>query len=336
MSGPSGNQVLASAILEAAAVPILVLDREFRFVYVNRAYTDTFGFSLSDLRGRRVFDVFPEDEARVAEVRTRMEQVLQGRNMRAEAQPWRISDENGDLHERFWRASETPLWGSDGEVTHIVQSVEEVTSEVKVRRQNEVIARELEHRLSNTLTMIGSLAVMTSRNAVSIDAFVNSFLERLHSVNRTLMLISGNHWQGLTLRQILDIELAQVASFGDARIHLDGPDFEFSVRTTKWTALLAHEMITNAVRYGCFSVPDGALSVTWRVEDSQLVVDWTETGRSGQGDPDSKGFGTVMLTLMPNMTSERTLTENGLHLHLRSPAGFISAGAEPSNLSLLS
>ncbi|MFN7055372.1 HWE histidine kinase domain-containing protein [Hyphomonas sp.] len=322
-------------VLSVVAVPIVVLDRQLRITFLNDAYARTFSLNREAVLGCRVEDLFHEMPERKSEVRARFERALTGETTREPAQPWRLPNEHGVMVERYWRATETPIYGPDGEVTHIVHTVDDVTEEVRLRRQADAISHELEHRLSNTLTMVGSLAIMTSRNATDIDGFVDRFMERLQNVNRTLLTISGNAWQGLSMRRVLEIELAQVAPLTDPRIHLEGPDFQLSVRSTKWTALLAHEMITNAVRYGCFSVPDGTLTVKWWVENSELIVDWSETGRCKKADPDREGFGTKMLNLMPNMTAERQFTDNGMHLCLRTTAGFIRAGLEPSDAALL-
>lgn len=326
---PAGADILASV-----GTPILLLDRQFRLVLANPSYLKAFDRRWKDLAGRMVFDVFPEDDDRIQEVRARFNRVLEGESTQAPAQAYRIANAHGEFEERFWRASETPFRGPDGSVTHIVQVIENVTSEILVRRQNEIIARELEHRLRNTLTMVGSLAIMSSQNATSIEAFVDNFLDRLHSVSRTLMTISDNHWQGLSIRRILEMELSQVIAPGDPRVRLEGPDFILSVRSSKWTSMLVHELITNAVRYGCFSVQDGTLSVVWRIEDGNLISDWTETGRGENFDPDRKGFGSRILELMPNTINRRTFTENGMHLWSSSPATFITDLEGPCDLLL--
>ncbi|MFN3312759.1 MAG: HWE histidine kinase domain-containing protein [Hyphomonas sp.] len=327
---PKGADILASV-----GTPIIMFDRELRIAFANPAYLETFKKRLEDIAGRYVFDVYPESEEVVSEVRGRYLRVLEGEAMRPEVQPYRVAIEDGKMEERFWRAFESPLFGPDGTVTHVVLSLDDVTSEVRARRQKDIIARELEHRLRNTLTMVGSLAIITSHNATSISAYVEDFLERLHSISRTLMTISDNHWQGLSLRRIIEMELSQVISPDDQRVRLEGPDITLSVRSSKWTALMVHEMITNAVRYGCFSVPDGTLTVVWKIEDGNLISDWTETGRGENFDPDRKGFGSRMLELMPNMTNRRTFTENGMHLWSSSQATYITNLEELSDLHLL-
>ena len=75
--------------------------------------------------------------------------------------------------ERYWRSRISPLFGPGGSVTHVIQSGEDVTDEVMLRQQKDVIAAELEHRVRNTLAMVGSLAVVTGRHTPSVEACRN-------------------------------------------------------------------------------------------------------------------------------------------------------------------
>jgi two-component sensor histidine kinase len=81
-------------------------------------------------------------------------------------------------------------------------------------------------------------------------------------------------------------------------------------------------LVTNAARYGCFSVPGGKLSVRWRLADGAFIVDWVETGRKGKGIPERRGFGTQMLELMPNVITERDYRDEGLVLKITVSGSF--------------
>ncbi len=60
--------------------------------------------------------------------------------------------------------------------------------------------------------------------------------------------------------------------------------------------MVLHELTTNAVKYGAFSVPSGRLDVTWAVNDGEwLSFVWAESGVQIDGPPDTRGFGTGMI-----------------------------------------
>ncbi len=313
-----------AAVLGSVAAPIVVYDREFRFAFANEAFCRSVHKTWAELAGRRVADVFPDAPERMGEVRARFDRVMAGETMRSAAQPYHIPGPDGRMQERYWRSVETPVFGPDGGVTHLVQAGEDITEEVRLRRQKDVIAAELEHRLRNTLAMVGSLAMLTGRHTPSVDAFVDSFTDRLEAMGRNLAMISDHHWQGLAFRTIVEAELSQVVSLDDPRIHISGPDIQLTVRSTKWLALLVHEMVTNAVRHGCFSVPGGTLSVSWQVDGDMFSSDWIETGRRQAGEPERQGFGTQLLGLMPNVQITREFHDGGMRVHTQASSRFFS------------
>ena len=313
-------------VLDSVAAPIVVYDREFRFAYANEAFCRSVHKTWAELAGRRVADLFPEAPERMGEVRARFDRVLAGEAMRSAAQPYHIPGPDGRPQERYWRSVETPVFGADGAVTHLVQSGEDITEEVNLRRQKDVIASELEHRLRNTLAMVGSLAMLTGQHTPSVEDFVESFTDRLEAMGRNLAMISDQHWQGLSFRTIVEAELAQVVSLDDPRLWVGGPELKLSVRATKWTALLVHEMVTNAVRHGCFSVPGGTLSVSWAVDGDVFTSDWVETGRREAGEPQRQGFGSQLFNLIPNLKIERMFDEIGLRQRTTVPRRFFTLG----------
>lgn len=309
-------------ILGSLATPVVVFDRDIRFAYANEAYCRSVHRRWEDLEGRSPADLFPESEERMDAMRSRIRRAFEGEPSSSDAAPYQIPGPDGQMHERYWRSRIAPLFGADGSVTHVIQSGEDVTDEVMLRRQKDVIAAELEHRVRNTLAMVGSLAVVTGQHTPSVEAFVETFTDRLDAMSRNLYMISDNHWRGLPFRTIVEAELAQVVSVDDPRITIRGPELILSVRATKWVALLTHELVTNAVRYGCFSVPGGKLSVSWSLAEGAFVVDWIESGRKGTGVPERKGFGTQMLDLMPNVVTERDFRDEGLALKITVTGSF--------------
>lgn len=325
----------ALAILSSVTTPIQVIDRNLCFVFVNPAYLRVFDKTWADLAGRNVFDVYPEEPERVAQVRERFERVLRGERTSARPQAYRLVRPDGRWEERFWKADEAPLFDADGKVEFIVQTIQDVTTEVQLRRQKDVINSELEHRLRNTLTMVGALAILSGKSARRSEDFVETFTDRLDAMSRSLFMISDNQWQGLSYRQIVEAELLQVADLDSPRLVLHGPEVLFSVRSTKWTSLLAHELVKNALRYGCFSVPDGKLTLLWKVEDGNFVTEWIEEGCQPGADLSRTGFGSQMLALMPNMTTHREMRAQGLYLRTEAPATFLQTGPEVSNIELI-
>jgi two-component sensor histidine kinase len=90
--------------------------------------------------------------------------------------------------------------------------------------------------------------------------------------------------------------------------------------------MLAHEMATNAAKYGGLSVPGGRLQVAWRVETEDgkpwLRLAWTETGGPAVEPPRRQGFGSKLLERIGGQLGgsvNRDFAPGGLRLELRIP-----------------
>jgi two-component sensor histidine kinase len=63
--------------------------------------------------------------------------------------------------------------------------------------------------------------------------------------------------------------------------------------------MVVHELVTNAVKYGALSAPNGRVRVEWRLDPGRhLVLRWTETGGPPVTPPQRQGFGTRVMDRM--------------------------------------
>jgi len=111
----------------------MILDRELRYVFANRAYLELTGSRLEDLVGRYVIARFPHDETNLANENARLlqrslEKVLATRERDVIALiRYRVArSPGGPLEDRFWSATHIPLL-ENGEVAFILQHTVDVT-----------------------------------------------------------------------------------------------------------------------------------------------------------------------------------------------------------------
>ncbi len=58
---------------------------------------------------------------------------------------------------------------------------------------------------------------------------------------------------------------------------------------------MLHELATNAVKYGALSRPNGRVSLTWELSDTDLVLIWQERGGPPPTAPTHRGYGTRVI-----------------------------------------
>lgn len=302
----------------------MVLDTNLAFIAANEAYCRAVERSRDELIGRYIFDAFPDTPERLEPVLDVFKRTLSGDVTRLERQPYKLHMADGRIMDRLWDIEQFPIYSETGAVEYLVQYCEDVTEREALRVQRDLVSAELNHRVRNTLAVVQSVAEHTSLTAQDYDSFLKSFQGRLSAISRNFAALSESHWQGLDLESVISAELEPYAGPVLDRITIDGPPLTLSVKATKDTSMLVHELTTNASKYGFLTQPEGRLSISWRVEDGVLQVNWHETGMTGISVPDRSGFGFQLFDLMPNITVERVFEPDGLKLKAEIPFDIVS------------
>lgn len=309
--------------------PIMALDRKFRIVYANDAYLKTMKRSRADLLGKSYVEVFalaPECERKTIE---KFNDVLAGKTARLEVQSLPSSYTEGGDSPRYWHAMMEPQRNESGEVEFIIQRAQDVSELERLRRSNEVLAAELDHRVKNLLSVILATARIGSATAESVEQYTEDFCGRLESMTRTYNLLSANGWKEVSLREMLEQEISHAASQNSNQYSLKGDSFPLTLKGVKDAGLIIHELVSNAVKFGCFSRPEGWLDVEWNVVDGMLPVIWTESGLTGIVPPAKKGFGTKILSIFPNARIRQDYHDVGMRLEVLVPADLVIEGYQP-------
>lgn len=121
-------------IFRASSSPCLIVDRELIITDANEAYLKATQTSRQLLVGQYVFDAFPDNPAHqhpdsTANLAASFERVLRRREqdvMAIQRYDIRVG-ESRRFEERYWSPINTPVFGADGEISHIIHRVEDVT-----------------------------------------------------------------------------------------------------------------------------------------------------------------------------------------------------------------
>jgi two-component system CheB/CheR fusion protein len=129
------------ALFEASPTPFLVLTPPaFQIIAVNDAYLRATMTERTEIIGKRLFEVFPDNPAEreptgVRNLNVSLERVLTTRREDVMAvQKYDIrrpQAEGGSFVERWWSPINTPVLGADGEVVAIILRVDDVTELVR-------------------------------------------------------------------------------------------------------------------------------------------------------------------------------------------------------------
>jgi PAS domain S-box-containing protein len=213
----------------------------------------------------------------------------------------RIAREAGRFEGEGWRVRKdgtaflahialTPLYGQDGQLRGYTEVTRDITELKRAEEHQRLLMAELDHRVRNTLAAVQSMA----RQTLGKGQRVNAFLGRLAGFAHTHTLLAQGRWRGAGLRSLAGAALEAYSG----RVHLDGPDVLLQPRATQTLGMVLHELATNAAKYGAWSMPEGRVTVCWRVRAGHpphLVLIWAEEGGPPVKPPRRRGFGTRLV-----------------------------------------
>ncbi len=188
--------------------------------------------------------------------------------------------------------------------------------------RNLTLAREMHHRLNNTLTLVQAIMRLSARHATTLEEFKRTFSARIDALAKTNSMLIGQGEPSVQLHELLGAELGMFVA-EPSRITLDGAELSLPERLAVPVGMAIHELTTNAAKYGALSVPDGTLAVRWSRTGADIEVHWQERNVPRAGESTRTGFGTRLLNdILPRQTGgrfEMRYAESGLDARLIIP-----------------
>jgi two-component sensor histidine kinase len=159
----------------------------------------------------------------------------------------------------------------------------------------DTLLRELQHRSNNLLAVIQSIAHRTLSTSQTLEEANKAFEGRLQALARSNRHLTRPNWSKVTLREVISEE---VSSF-PMRTSFEGSKIELNAQHAQKFALVVHELMTNAVKYGALSDPKGKVKVSWSVKRDGagpvLSFRWEESGGPHVSEPTKQGFGSQLI-----------------------------------------
>jgi two-component sensor histidine kinase len=171
------------------------------------------------------------------------------------------------------------------------------------------------------------MAKQTARGAADVESYVEAFERRIHGLSRSTDLLLTHGRAGVLLNELIDSHIAPFGPPDTARVSLSGPTVRLNAQAAQILGMAAHELSTNAVKYGAFASDVGTLAVRWSIVDDRLDLVWRETVPGGPAPSERIGFGT---TVLQNMVArslgaqvERRCHADGIEWHFVIPLAAI-------------
>ena len=162
--------------------------------------------------------------------------------------------------------------------------------------RQELLIAELNHRVRNILALIRGLVSQSRQShALSVEDFIATLDDRIRAMARAHDQITADRWGPASLRELIETEAGAYLGEKRGRVALEGPNMLIQPSAFTSLALVVHEMVTNAAKYGALS-DNGMVRVQWSVQASgSLVLEWTEIGGPVVVAPTRRGFGSTII-----------------------------------------
>ena len=188
--------------------------------------------------------------------------------------------------------------GEDGKAQRIANIVMDITDRKKAEEHVQLLMREVSHRSKNLLAVVQAIAGQTSRTSDTLEDFDTKFGQRLRGLAASHDLLVHEDWRGAALSDLVTQQLQPFAEVG-RRLTVDGPPIMLRAEAAQPIGLALHELATNAMKYGAWSIASGRVAVSWSQAGSETVLlSWLEMGGPEVAIANKKGFGHIVIENM--------------------------------------
>lgn len=266
--------------------------------YYNAQWYDFTGAEPGSTDGDAWTDlVHPDDRARACDAWRRS--VESGEPYEVE---YRLRHNSGDY--RWTLARALPVRDRNGGLLRWIGTCTDIDDSKQLEQQYELFSRELNHRIKNIFTVVGSLLALSARNRPEARDFAEDLGQRLEALARAHELArpaarNAEPADGAeaSLHHLLERIFAPHQAYEEGRILVTGEDIPIADHALAALSLLFHELTTNALKHGGLSA-DGRVDLFIRKDGERLHLTWRETGGPPvDGAPGESGFGTRLADL---------------------------------------
>lgn len=187
----------------------------------------------------------------------------------------------------------------DGRTIRFVGAMRDVTEQKESDERQQMLTRELQHRVKNTLAMVNALANQTLRRATNVQDGLAAFSARLIALGQAHDILTQTSWTSAPIAAIVANSLKTHQPEDETRISASGPDLRLTARQSLALALGLHELATNATKYGALSNDSGHVTIKWGLAvvggTRRLTFIWREIGGPPVEAPETHGFGSRLI-----------------------------------------
>jgi two-component sensor histidine kinase len=309
------SHVESQGIVDNIDTPVAILDQSYCVTNVNPAFARTFQNARDDSIGHSFFEL-GNGQWNVPELKRLLSDVIP---KAAAIVGYEITHAFPQLGERTMLVSARRIRGPRS--TTILVQFDDVTDRRRDSAARDILLAETRHRGRNLMALARALATQTETEGRSATEYRDAFLSRLEA------LLAAQDMSEDAEADLAGLVGRIVGPIASQRLRVSaGAPAVLTARQILPLALILHELMTNAVKYGALSTKTGVVNVAWAVEaapDGQvLTITWSEKGGPRVNPSSRKGFGSRLIEHSARElrgTADLRFEPEGLHATLQLP-----------------
>lgn len=320
-----------AAAVRATRMPMVITDPaqdDNPMVFCNVAFQTLTGYSRAEIIGRncRFLQGPDSDAGAVAKVR---EAIDAGHDVDVDILNYRkdgstfwnalylspVRDQGGAI--RFFFASQMDVTERVeaqkiiSDQKHLVeQEVERRTADLRrALEAKTILLHEVDHRVKNNLTMIGSLLRLQVRTIDDpvVASRLGSMLERVDALATVHRQLYQSHDITLfdlgTFAQSLAIDVVGASGRDDIRLRIDAQPLLVDAANASALGLILNEILTNAIKHGFADGRGGCLTLSVEREDGRGLIRICDDGPGLPAAKRTRSIGTALIARLASQAN---------------------------------
>jgi PAS domain S-box-containing protein len=319
-----------AAIVEFSDDAIISKDLNSIIASWNKGAERVFGYKAQEAIGKSITIIIPDD--RQDEEPTILAKIRGGERI----DHYETIRRRKDGTEIDVSLSISPIKNEAGEIIGASKIARDITERRLAQKQQQLLLREMVHRIKNVFALAGSVVSLSAKSASSVAQLTQLVRDRLAALARAqdltlpkVMDESAIVPQPAALLTVIETLISPYVSSIDRRVRIKCGDVLLQPSSVTSFALLLHEFTTNAMKYGALSTAEGNIEIECRNEGENLLLSWKESGGPfiAPEVEGRSGFGSLLTETAAKQlggTIERDWKSDGLQIKVSIPMDRIS------------
>jgi two-component sensor histidine kinase/integral membrane sensor domain MASE1 len=193
----------------------------------------------------------------------------------------------------------------------------------RVQDQQQLLLRELSHRVGNTLAVLQSVFRRSAHHARTVPELEDAFEARLMNLAATHQLLSENNWRSAAISGLVRCAVQPYCRPNYSDCQFSGKEVLLPASMVLTLTMILHELATNAAKHGAFRSKGGKLKVSWQQAlNRKFQLNWVELGVPDCRAEKISGYGTTLIDttiIALGGSVDRMFSEDGISVRLSIP-----------------